>query len=105
MALSSERARQLQEVYNQLYPSKSIAHMSHFYHEHGRISMHEDIVGSEMPGPNNDSSATIAAYWPGSGESLSRIDCSERVGTVQYYVQHTIEFHNEGSTETEKLKH
>ena len=105
-ALSSEHAQQLQVIYNQLYPSKLIAHMSHFYHEHGRISINEDIIGSERPGPNNHSSATIAVYWPGCGESLSRIDYSERrVGTVQYYVQHTIEFHNEGSVETEKLKH
>ncbi len=105
-ALSSEHARQLQEIYNQLYPSKSVAHMSHFYHEYGRVSIDEDIIGSEKPGPNNHSSATIAAYWPVSGESLSRIDYNERrVGTVQYYVQHTIEFHSDGSIETEKLKH
>ena len=105
-ALSSEHARQVQEIYKQLYPSKSIAHMSHFYHEYGRISIDEDIIGCEMPGPNNHSSATIAAYWPGSGESLSRIDYSERrVGTVQFFLQHTIEFHNEVSTGTENCKH
>ena len=75
--------------------------MSHFYHEHGCISI-DGNIGSEMPGPDNHSSATIAAYWPGSGKYLSGIE--RRVGTVQYYVQHTIQFHNEGSTETEKLE-
>ena len=97
-ALSSEDARQLQEIYNQLYPSKSIADMSHFYHEHGRISINEDI--------GNHSSATIAAYWPCCDESLSRIDyiSERRVGTFQYYMQHMIEFHNEASFETERLK-
>ena len=81
--------------------------MSHFYHECGRILIDEDIIGSDMPGPNSHSSATIAAYWPGSGESLSRIDYAQRrVGTIQCFLLHVIKFHNDTrNTVTDKLKH
>ena len=105
-ALSSEQSRQLLGIYEQLYPSKSVAHMSHLYHEYGRISLAGDTIGSEMPGPNSHSSATIAAYWPGCGNSLSSIDYTDRrVGKIQYFLQHKIEFHNENDTGSKKLQH
>ena len=92
-ALSSENCQRLKVMYEQLYPSKTIAHISHLYHQYGRISVEEEVIGSELPGPNNHSSATIAAYWPCSGNSLIGIDYTQRrVGKIQYFLLHSIEF-------------
>ena len=86
--------------------------MSHFYRKYGRVSLSGDVIGCSMPGTNSHSSSVIAAYWPGTGASLSAIDyTNKRIGVVQYFILHTIEFFKvnmDGTTsnqETEKLKH
>lgn len=43
---------------------------------------------------NCQSSSVVAAYWPGSGSSLHSIDHIERrIGVIQYFVNHTVEFY------------
>lgn len=37
--LSSELTRQLKCIYEQLYPNRAIAHKSHFYRQHSRVSL------------------------------------------------------------------
>ena len=75
------------------------------YREYGRISICEETIGSEMPGPNNHSSSTIVAYWPGSGDSINEIE--RRVGTIQYFLLHTVELAEQSTSshETEKQLH
>jgi hypothetical protein len=81
--MTTESLRQLKCIYEQLYPAETIARMSHFYRQHGRVSLSGDI-GSVMTGRNScQSSSVIAAYWPGSGSSLLSIDNTQkRIGVV-----------------------
>ena len=83
--------------------------MSHFYHQHGRVSLSGDVIGSMMPGRNScQSSSVIAAYWPGTGSSLLSIDYTKkRIGVVQYFIHHSLEVYKDHgrSNETEKLQH
>ena len=82
--------------------------MAHFYREHGRVLLSGDIIGCAMSGTNNHTLSVIAAYWPGSGSSLHSIDYTEkRIGVVQYFVLHSIEFYKENddiSAGTEKFQ-
>ena len=72
--LSSELTGQLKCIYEQLYPTRAIAHMSHFYRQHTRVSLSGDVIGCAMRG--SKSSSVFAAYWPGS--SLYSTDHTER---------------------------
>ena len=76
--LQSEQYHQLKNVYEQLYPSRIISRVSHFYREYGRSMLGDDIIGSTMRGPNCHSSSVIAAFWPGHGNSLSTIDYAQK---------------------------
>ena len=59
--------------------------MSRFYRKFGRVTLAGDLIGSDMPGPNNKSSSVIMAYWPGRSRTLDNIDYNRmRVGVVQY---------------------
>ena len=106
--LSSQCLEQLKSLYEQLYLGRTVAHMSHFYRQHGRVSLSGDIIDCVMPGSNTcQSSSVIAAYWPGSGSSLRSADYTQkRIGVVQYFIHHSVEFyvHHAGG-ETEKLQH
>ena len=87
--------------------------MSHFYRQYSRISLSGDIVGCTAPGTNTNSSSVIAAYWPGTGSVLDTVSCTtKRVGVVQYFILHRIEFVNQESGtsvnsefEADKLDH
>ena len=105
--LSSKFIGQLQCIYEQLYPNRTIAHMPHFYRQHGRISLSGDTIGCVMRGSNNcQSSSVVAAYWPGSGSSLHSSDYTKkRIGVIQYFINHTVEFYKDDSRETDKLQH
>ena len=106
--LTSCLSGQLQSIYKQLYPTRQIAHMSHFYRQYGRVMLSGDVLGCTMPGANDHSSSVIAAYWPGSGSSLNAIDyTSKRIGVVQHFILHSIEFVSEDNNnlENEKLQH
>ena len=59
--LASSLSCQLQNIYNQLYPTRLTAHMSHFYRKYGRVSLSGDVIGCSMPGTNSHSSSVIAA--------------------------------------------
>ena len=80
---------QLKKIYSQLYPSATIAHMSHFYICCKQVTLGGDIIGSVKCG---NASSVIMAYWPGQGDDLSTINYASRmrVGVVQYYIKHTI---------------
>ena len=103
--LTAESLRKLKSIYEQLYPTKRVAHLPHFFRQYGRVSLSGDIIGCAMQGRNNcHSSSVIAAYWPGSGSSLLSIDYSrKRIGVVQYFIQHSAEFYKDqgSSSETE----
>lgn len=93
--LDSGLAQQLESVYKQLYRQKHIAHMPLFYKEYGRVQLAGELIGSVKPGPNSRSSSVIAAYWPGSGDTLQNIDYSRmRVGIVQFFVRHTLKLYD-----------
>ena len=65
--------------------------MSKFYQKFGRITIGDDLIGSDMPGPNGKSSSVIMAYWPCSSETLDNIDYNRMsIGVVQYYIRHVI---------------
>ena len=66
----AELAEQLENLYNQLYPQKSITSVSRFYSKFGRITIAGDLIGSDMPGPNSRTSSVVMAYWPSRGKIL-----------------------------------
>ena len=107
--MTTESLTKLKCIYEQLYPAETIAQMSPFYRQHGRVSLSGDIIGSVMPGRNScQSSSVIAAYWPGSGSSLLSTDYTQkRIGVVQYFIQHSLEVYKDHgrSSKTEKLQH
>ena len=103
-ALTPEH-HQLQNVYQQLYPSRIISRVSHFYRDHGRSILGDDVIGSTMRGPNNHSSSIIAAFWPGAGNSLATIDYTQkRFGVVQFFLAHSLKLSSDEGTTT-KLEH
>lgn len=105
--LQPEQYQQLKKVYEQLYPSRIISRISHFYNEYGRSVLGDDIIGSTLRGPNCHSSSVIAAFWPGSGSSLGSIDyCQKKIGVIQFFMTHSLELSsNDGTNTIEKLKH
>lgn len=107
-SLSSEQHLHLQKVYEQLYPSRNIARVPHFYREYGRALLGDDILGCVMHGRNSKKTSVICAYWPGTGNSLSSIDYSQkRVGVIQFFLLHSLEVfkQNTGENSVEKLVH
>ena len=103
--LQPELYQQLKLVYRQLYHSRVISRVSHFYHEYGRSVLGGDIIGSIMRGPNCHSSSVVAAFWPGSGDSLSAIDYTQkRVGVIQFFLTNTLELSSEDGA-IQKLEH
>ncbi len=101
--------KELQTVYEQLYPNKRITHMPYFYKEFGRVYIAGELIGSVKSGRNSQSSSVIAAYWPGSGSSLDSIDYGSqmRVGIVQYFIKHCLKVYKfeDNDSETENLEH
>ena len=84
-------------------------HKCHTYHQHGRVSLSGDVIGSMVPGRNScQSSSVIAAYWPGTGSSLLSIDYTKkRIGVVQYFIHHSLEVYKDHgrSNKMEKLQY
>ena len=79
--------------------------MSHFYHEYGRSVLGGDIIGSIMRGPNCHSSSVVTVFWPGSCNSLSAIDYTQkRVGVIQFFLTNTFELSFEDGA-TQKLEY
>ena len=105
--LDSGLVKDLQTIYEQLYPNKRIAHMPYYYKEYGRVLVAGDLVGSVKSGGNSQSSSVIAAHWSGSGDNLAHIDYTRmRVGIVQYFIKHSLKaYKQENDHETESLEH
>lgn len=103
---SSTLVKELQCIYQQLYPSKQVIHMPAFYQECGRICIAGDIIGSTKRGCNSISSSVIMAYWPGSRSSLQSIDYSRmRVGIIQYFFQHSVTLATSINSKPETCSH
>ena len=86
--LASDDFHKLETIYQQLYPRRTISFMSRFYHRCRRITLANEIIGSE-----NERSAVVMAYWPGTGSSLENIDYTRcRVGIIQYFLRHSATF-------------
>lgn len=103
--LSADLVRHLKILYSQLYPTRGIHQLPHFYEEYGRILLAGDMVGSAKPGANAECSSVIMAYWPGQGSSMQSIDSSiPRVGEIMYFIKHSVIFVNDDLT-TETVEH
>jgi len=99
-------AKELQSIYEQLYPRKKITHMPLFYRQCGRITLAGDIIGSIKRGSNSTTSAVVMSFWPGSGHSLQSIEYGRmRVGVVQYFLQHSVTVCDGEPSSSETLCH
>ena len=97
--LNFDVCEKLENIYSLLYPDCDFQPMSKFYQKFGRITIGDDLIGSDMPGPNGKSSSVIMAYWPGSSETLDNIDYNQMsIGVVQYYIRHVISYVSEGTS-------
>lgn len=84
--LEDNEACLLEGVYKQLYPTHILGHMPRFFRKFGRVTILGDLVGSDMPGTNSNSSSVVMAFWPERGSNLSSTDYSKKsVGVVQYF--------------------
>ena len=86
-------AKELQSIYEQLYPRKKITHMLLFYRQCGWIKLAGNIIGSIKQGSNSTTSAVVIcmSFWPGSGHSLQSIEYGRMwAGVVQYFLQHSV---------------
>lgn len=63
----SEEIQQLSTLYTQLYPSRTVNHLSYSYQMCGRVTLCGELIGSTLPGGNNAASSVIMAYWPTKG--------------------------------------
>ena len=89
----SDEFSQIKLLYEQLYPDKDFSQeaLPVTYHKFGCMMLANDLIGSEMPGPNSKMSAVVMAYWPSRRQHLDNIDYSTmKVGVVQYFVRHKI---------------
>ena len=94
--LDASEVQHLTLVYNQLYQTKCLYHVSHYYMLCGRVTLGSDVIGSVLPGCNNVASSVIMACWAGSGSDLHAIDYSlMRVGGVQKFIKHKVMFMEE----------
>lgn len=100
-------SKQLQCIYEQLYPEIQISHFPLFYKEFGRAEIAEEIIGSTKRGQNSHSSSVVMSYWPGSGSKLDEIDYGRmRVGVVQFFLKHSIIIDGgANNTRTKELTH
>lgn len=99
--LTSEQSKWLKTIYRQLYNVHEELQISPFYQKCGRVKIACDLIGSDMPGANSNTSAVIMAFWPAKGHDLLNIDYSRmQVGIVQYFLIHHL-----STTEVKKQKH
>ena len=101
---STEEADQLSNLYHQLYLNQGItpSEILVTHYKFGRVLFAGDLIGSNMPGRNSNSSAVVMAYWPNRVEDLSTIDYSTmQVGVVQYFSRHKFCYSISGNHEEE----
>ena len=76
--------------------------VSRFYQKCGRVRIAGNLIGSDMPGPHNKSSAVITAFWLRKGDDLQLIDNGRmQVGIIQFFVVHNLTF----MINNEKVRH
>ena len=68
-ALNMTECKYLEMVYTQLYPSKQIDSISHFYLHANKVVLNDEIIGSVCS--CNKKASMICAYWPSKGSTLS----------------------------------
>ena len=102
--LPADLVRSLRVLYLQLYPTRRIHQVPHFYEEYGRISLAGDIIGSAKPGANAECSSVIMAYWPGRGSSIDDTSIP-RIGEIMYFIKHAVIFANVDGPEFETVEH
>lgn len=104
--LEDNEACLLEGVYKQLYPTHILGHMPRFFRKFGRVTIPGDLVGSDMPGTNSNSSSVVMAFWPERGSNLSSTDYSKKsVGVMQYFLQHTITYNHTTNSDIKKADH
>ena len=79
---------ELRTVYTQLYPSHQLAFVSRSYVHAKRASLGGELLVSSSV---NERLATVAAYWPGIGTSITTFDpILKRIGRVLYFLKHSV---------------
>ncbi len=92
--LSSTDVNHLQSLYQQLYPRKTIQHMSHFYTYCTKITPGDQLISSCAS--RNERSAVILAHWPTRGDSVTGVNNGTlSVGEIQHFLLHRIVFNND----------
>lgn len=102
--LDGDIAQLLENMYKELYPSRTIVHMSQFYRKFGRVKIAGDLVGSDMRGSNSHSSSVITAFWPSRGNCLNNIG-RKNVGVIQYFMRHSYSYSTDENSEVKLDEH
>lgn len=100
---SSHLLNDLESFYTMLYPNYSIQCCFPYFIRCGRVTLHEQLIGSVM---NSKWSSVISAYWPTKECDLQSIDYTAhmRIGTVQYFCNHEVVICTTDNTE-QKFEH
>ena len=103
--LNAVEADELEHIYTQLYPLKSICHIPRFCYKFGRLMLAGNLIGSDMPGPNSKSSSVIMAFWCDHDSTVQNINYNRMcVGIVQYFLKHKL-FYTLQDGQTKKEDH
>ena len=99
--LTDQQLIWLNKIYMQLYSGRE-CEVSPFYQKYGRLRIAGNLIGSDMPGRHNKSSAVITALWLRKGDNLQSIDNGiMQVGVIQYFLVHYLIF----MENNDKVKH
>lgn len=90
---TSSEISSLTEVYCQLYPGVTFSNQVHKFHEkfHQLKIYNVNFLSANCKGKH---SPAVSAYWAGLGGSIANSCDKLRVGSIQYFVRHLVEFFN-----------
>ena len=100
--LSTNAITSLEVLYTQLYPSKPVEFISHFYIHATKSVIAEELVGSDHS--RSKKASVIGAYWPSKGSLATTDHTKLRIGTIQYFLKHNVVMKDDGE-ESKELCH
>ena len=86
--LSTNEVKSLEVIYAQLYLSKQVEFISHFYLHASKSVIAEELFGSVCS--CSKKASVIGAYWPSKGSSSTTDYTKLQIGVIQYFAKHTV---------------
>ena len=70
------------------YPNTATELVPVTYSLYGRVTLYGHVIGSVLPGGNNNSSSVILAFWPTKGDNITSFDHTAlSIGVVQHFIK------------------